>query len=345
MMSREIIPTLDISKFSDGTDKDSLAVAQNVKKACEEIGFLVIEGHGVAADILKKMEQKGRQFFDLPKEIKEKYREPEDVYFGYKSLNQTSLASSMLGKDAETDLREQYGSGRPDYEHLIGDYYECDAGRGYCYPVRWPEEISGFHQVWLSYYDEMRRLGEKIMRIFAVALELPVDYFDSMMDKHVSNLAVYNYPEQAVAPGEGQVRGGAHTDFGSLTIVNADWSAKGGLQVFTKEGEWMDVPAKPGMFAINIGDMMARWTNDRWVSTLHRVANPPAEDAKTSRRQSIVFFHTPNYDAVVECFPSCTDSDHPVKYPPITVGDHHLLKMGKMYESGEQRERKSEGVS
>ena len=127
------------------------------------------------------------------------------------------------------------------------------------------------------------------------------------------------------------MRGGAHTDYGSLTLVNADWSIPGGLQVYT-DNQWIDVQAKPGTFVVNIGDMMQRWTNDKWVSTLHRVANPPAESANTSRRLSLVYFHIPNPDVMVECVPRCKDAEQPAKYAPISIGDHHLMKMGKMKE-------------
>ncbi len=332
MPDRQTIPTIDLSKFTSGTDADSRALAAEVDRACQNIGFLVIEGHGVPDSVIQNISRCGRQFFDFPAEVKNRYQEADDIYFGYKGMKTSALAASLDDQDAKPDLREQFGSGRPDFENLTDDYFRNGLGKEFTYPVRWPEEVADFAKAWKDYYDEMARLGEKIMRVFAVALGMPVDYFDSKLDKHVSNLGVYNYPEQTEVPEEGQLRGGAHTDFGSLTIVHADWSAPGGLQVFTKKGEWMNVPAKPGTFAINIGDMMARWTNDKWVSTLHRVANPTNETAGSSRRQSIIFFHMPNYDAIVECIPSCVDSENPAKYPPISVGDHHLMKMGKMFD-------------
>jgi isopenicillin N synthase-like dioxygenase len=170
------------------------------------------------------------------------------------------------------------------------------------------------------------------MQIFAVALDLPIDFFEPMLSHHASNLALFNYPDQPTRPKRGQLRGGAHTDFGSLSIVHSDWTIPGGLQVQTKAGSWMDVAAPRDAFVINIGDMMARWTNDRWVSTLHRVANPETSSARSYRRQSVIFFHVPNQDALVECIPSCRDADNPPKYKPITVGEHHLMKMGKMFE-------------
>ncbi len=332
MSSEQLIPTLDISSFTGAADANSLAIAREVNRACEEIGFLVIEGHGVPGQIIQKLDACSRQFFDLPLETKQSYFASDDTYFGYKGMQHAALAYSLDIEDAKPDLREQFGSGRPDYPELTDDYYRKGMGLEFRCDIRWPQEVVDFQVAWADYYNAMADLSEKIMRIFAVALDMPLDYFDRMLDKHVSSLGVYNYPEQKDKPEEGQLRGGAHTDFGSLTIVHADWSAPGGLQVFTKNREWMGVPAKPGTFAINIGDMMERWTNDRWVSTLHRVANPPGNYAGNTRRQSIIFFHIPNYDAIVECIPSCADSENPAKYDPITVGNHHLMKMGKMFD-------------
>ena len=130
-----------------------------------------------------------------------------------------------------------------------------------------------------------------------------------------------NYPSQTATPADGQLRAGAHSDYGSLTILRAE-DRPGGLQVFTREGAWIDVPIVPDCFIVNIGDLMAQWTNDHWVSTLHRVANPPPERAGDSRRQSLVFFHNPNYDAPVECLPSCRSAERAAKYPPTTSGDY-----------------------
>jgi len=335
MQPDDLIPTVDISEFTTGTDRASLNVAGTVDDACRNIGFLIIEGHGVPDGIVENVTDKARWFFDLPESIKTRYQESDDIFFGYKTLKHASLAYSRGDKHARPDLREQFGTSRPDSGELKDPYFMSDKAGEFLFEVKWPREIDGFRKAWVDYYEEMVRLSAKIMRIFAVALDMPVDYFDTMTDRHVSNMAVYNYPEQKEKPEKGQLRGGAHTDFGSLTVVQADWEAPGGLQVFTKDDEWLDVPARPGTFVINIGDMMERWTNDRWVSTLHRVANPSDNVTAPNRRQSIIFFHVPNHDTVVECIPSCIDEQHPCQYPPITVGDHQLMKMGRMFSKDE----------
>jgi isopenicillin N synthase-like dioxygenase len=124
-----------------------------------------------------------------------------------------------------------------------------------------------------------------------------------------------------VPPQPWQLRAGAHSDYGSLTILKTE-DKPGGLQVYTKTGIWVDVPIVAGCFVVNLGDLMGRWTNDHWVSTLHRVVNPPMESASMSRRQSLFFFHNPNYDAVIECIPSCQGPGNPPKYPVTTSGEH-----------------------
>ena len=130
----------------------------------------------------------------------------------------------------------------------------------------------------------------------------------------ISRLRVRNYPAPQVPPQSGQLRAGAHSDYGSLTILKTE-DKPGGLQVYTKTGIWVDVPIVAGCFVVNLGDLMGRWTNNHWVSTLHRVVNPPMEAASMSRRQSLVFFHNPNYDAMIECIPSCQGPG----IPPVSV--------------------------
>jgi len=124
------------------------------------------------------------------------------------------------------------------------------------------------------------------------------------------------------------LRAGAHTDYGSLTIVKPD-GAEGGLQVRAKDGSWLDVPHVPDAFVVNLGDLMAEWTNDRWVSTLHRVVNPSRAAGAAARRLSMAFFHQPNYDAVIQCLPTCADADRPPRYRTTTSGEHVWMKINK----------------
>jgi isopenicillin N synthase-like dioxygenase len=163
------------------------------------------------------------------------------------------------------------------------------------------------------------------MRQFALALSLDEHWFDDKVDKHISTLQLSNYPDQKIPPQLGQLRASAHSDWGSLTILKTE-DRPGGLEVCTDDGAWRPVPFVPDTFIVNIGDLMARWTDDRWVSTLHRVVNPPEEKAHDSRRLSLVFFHQPNYDAVIrQIRPGAP------KYEPITSGDYLRMRIAQTF--------------
>ncbi len=171
----------------------------------------------------------------------------------------------------------------------------------------------------------MSGLSARLMRLFARALDLPETFFDSSIDRHISSVRLINYPDQPAAPLEGQLRAGAHSDYGSLTILKVE-NAPGGLQVQDRTGSWIDIDYVPGTLVVNIGDLMAQWTNDKWVSTVHRVVNPPRNRALGSRRISMVFFHQPNYDAEITCLESCRSAGNPPKYAATTSGAHWRSK-------------------
>jgi isopenicillin N synthase-like dioxygenase len=176
-----------------------------------------------------------------------------------------------------------------------------------------------------AYYRRANRLANDLMGLFALALDLPEDFFLDKLDKNMSALRIIRYPEQHEAPLPGQLRSGAHTDYGTLTILMSDRAA-GGLQAQHRDGYWVDIVPEPDSYVVNIGDVMQIWTNDRWVSTLHRVVNPPAEVATRARRHSVPFFHQPNYDALIETLPSCHGPGNPARYQPFTYGEHWMRK-------------------
>jgi isopenicillin N synthase-like dioxygenase len=167
----------------------------------------------------------------------------------------------------------------------------------------------------------MERLDLELMRLAALALGVDEHFFEAKLDKHITAMRLNFYPEQRTAPQPDQLRAGAHTDYGLLTILNGE-SAPGGLQVQTRDGSWIDVETAPDSFVVNIGDLMMRWSNDRWVSNPHRVVNPPAEIAARARRLSIAFFLHPNYDATIECIAPPGQA----KYPPIGSGAYRDFK-------------------
>jgi isopenicillin N synthase-like dioxygenase len=312
------VPTIDIAPYRDGRDKHG--VAREVARACRDIGFLVIGGHGVDASLIEATRRAGRAFFDLPLREKMRIARPSpDVTRGYIGLEAESVGRSRDPGATAGDLNESLMIGPVDLPDP-GYAFAPSAGRHFA-PNLWPDYPPELRPAWSDYYRAMAALAATLMRIFAVALDLDEGFFDAKIDRHISRLRVRNYPAPVQLPIPGQLRAGAHSDYGSLTILSTEDRA-GGLQVVNAAGEWVDVPIIEGTFVINIGDLMARWTNDAWVSTLHRVVNPPDGAGADSRRQSLVFFHNPNYDASVACIPSCLSPGASPKYQPTTSGEH-----------------------
>jgi isopenicillin N synthase-like dioxygenase len=264
----------------------------------------------------ERMRAVSRAFFDLPLAEKARVARPaKDVARGYIALDEESLARSRDPGAYGSDLNESLMIGPVDRPPAA--YADALAAGRHFAPNLWPERPAELRDIWTAYYRTMGSLAASLMRTFALALGLPEGFFDTKIDKHISRLRVRNYPAQSVAPAPGQIRAGAHSDYGSLTILATE-DKPGGLQVCNAAGEWVDVPIVDDCLIVNIGDLLARWTNDTWVSTLHRVVNPPAGAGAESRRQSLVFFHNPNYDAVIESLVP----DTPAKYPRTTSGEH-----------------------
>ena len=315
------VPTIDIAPYLDGSDRQE--VARQVAAACENTGFLLIRGHGVPERTILDVTRAAERFFALPIATKAALASSDpDVYRGYLRLAGSSLAQSR-GDAAPPDLREGFSINRV-RDNDDPSFLTPAAGKLFA-PNIWPDDADAphFRQAMERYYLAIESLSASLMRIFALALHLPEEFFDDKVDKHVSNLVTYHYPPLTQAPLRGQLRGSAHTDFGSLTLVHGHPSAEG-LQVWNGS-DWSDVPTAPGTFVVNIGDLMAQWTNDRWVSTLHRVVVPP-RSAWDAARYSIVFFHQPNHDTVIESL----DGSASPRHAPVTSGDHLRRKLSAM---------------
>ena len=173
----------------------------------------------------------------------------------------------------------------------------------------------------------MSDLGARLMSLFARGLGLVPEFFADKIDHQPNALRAINYPERDEAPLPGQLRAGAHTDYGTLTILRQD--AVGGLEVLDAGGNWAGVESVPGAFVINIGDLMARWTNDQWRSTLHRVVDPPGAAASQARRQSMPYFQNANWSAEITCLPTCLAAGETAKYEPVLAGPHLMAKFRK----------------
>lgn len=320
------VPIIDLTPARTGGPGGRRAVAAEIGAACESLGFLVVTGHGVPAATIDALIASSVAFFEQPLERKLDWLPPSPYVFrGYFPIRTSALAGSL---DVETppDLCEVYAANRFD-DPADAEASGLRPGReGFFAPNIWPD-VPGFRDAWTAYYAAMETLSTDLMRLMAIALDLDELWFDDKIAHHISNLVANYYPPQPEPPAPGQLRRGAHTDYGSLTVLYQD-DRPGGLQVQLADGAWADVPHIPGSFVINLGDLMAAWTNDRWRSTMHRVVNPP-RDAAGSARVSIPFFHQPDYDAEIVCIPTCTTPDDPPRYAPVASGDWVLAKLTK----------------
>jgi len=319
------VPVIDIAPALSGAGAARAMVAREIGRACESIGFLMITGHGVPRHLIDDADGLSREFFDLPLDEKRNV-EIGIGKRGYRQVGSGYLAGS-LGVETPPDLKEQFVIGteaRPE-----DPYYARPEAAPYFQPNLWPERPAALRGVWSAYFAAAAELSAQLMRLFALALDLPETFFDDKIDRHITQLIALNYPAQPAPPLPGQLRAGAHTDFGSLTLLTTD-GAPGGLQVMMQDGAWHDIVPVEGAFIVNLGDLMAQWTNDRWRSTLHRVVNPPAEVAGTARRHTMAFFHQPNFDARIECLPTCLAPGERPKYQPVTSGEHRAYKLSKI---------------
>jgi isopenicillin N synthase-like dioxygenase len=317
-----VIPVVDLTG-------DRAAVARQIDTACRRVGFFQIVGHGLDPGVEQRAWNAAHEFFALALDDKLAVRIPPGDAYGYGPFQVERLAAS-LGEATPPDLKETFS---------IGPFEQPPAGlddptAAFVYsPNRWPAALPAMEAAMHAHYVASAELVARVMSLMATGLGLADDWFEPYIDHHTSALRALHYPDlagQAVAPG--QLRAGAHSDYGTLTLLRQD-DAPGGLQLRGTDGEWHDVVPVAGAYVVNVGDALARWTNDRWRSTLHRVVVPPADAGRDCERFSMAFFHNANWDAVIECVPTCASPDEPARYAPVTAG-RHLMDKFRSTQSG-----------
>ena len=283
-------PRFNLEHFENSSGIERKKQSEALDKICIETGFLIIEGHGVPKQVINEQWDIVSKFFSSPLDIKREVRVPYSGYpYGWIGPDQEALAASK-GEETPPDLKESFNGGPLTIPKNIKD----PAAYEFCYqPSLWPQ-IDGFREIWESYYSEMESLAKRIMVAFAEALVLESSYFDSFINNPISALRALYYPETKDIIIDKQQRAGAHTDYGSLTILLPQTGTTG-LQI-KKKNTWIDVPAPQDCFVINIGDLMELWTAGRWVSTLHRVVAKPNQ----SSRKSLAYFHQPDWEAIIK---------------------------------------------
>jgi isopenicillin N synthase-like dioxygenase len=311
-----LVPTIDLRRPAD-----DVAAALDVA-ACE-VGFFQVVGHGVDPAVADAAWTSAGEFFDLPLDDKLAARIPDGDAYGYAPFLGERLAASR-GDVTPPDLKETFSVGPFDAppSEVVGD-----PAAAFTYsPNLWPAALPGMPAIWEAYYRAMAELAARLLTLMGRALGLPDDHFEPLIDRHTSALRALRYPDLGgAAPEPRQLRAGAHSDYGTLTLLRQD-DAPGGLEVRGADGGWHPVPATEGALVVNVGDALERWSNERWSSTLHRVVVPPAAAGRDCTRRSLAFFHNANWDAVIECLPACSTPDHPPRYEPITAGRHLMDK-------------------
>lgn len=282
-----MIPVLDL-----GTVRPA-----QIDAALREAGFFAISGHGVAPAVVDAAFDAGHRFFALGEADKKRWHiDGWPLKRGFDPVGWQSLDPGN-----PPDVKESFYLG----VEAIG-------------PNQWPDEtlVPGFRAAMTAYSAAMDGLAVRLMGLFEAALGLPAGHFDSFMRHPTCTTRLLHYPPQPAVAAPGQIGCGAHTDWGALTLLAQDDA--GGLQVQRVDGSWIDITPLPGAFVVNVGDMMPRWTNDRWRSTMHRVINK-----RSGRdRWSIAYFFDLDAEASITPLPVCVSESNPARYGPITAGEH-----------------------
>jgi isopenicillin N synthase-like dioxygenase len=322
------VEPIDLRPFRDGSDADRRRVAEQFDHAARSSGFLSITGHGVDAELCAQMLDVTAQYFDLPAAEKmAHFVQDRAANRGYAPEGSEALAYSLGEADLPTDLFEAFNCGLELTDEQLADPYFA-AKRDTLFAANvWPSAPATFRETWLTYMHAVDGVANEVMSAAAVALGMPADHFVPYLDKGPTVIRANNYQRRPGAgdPLPNQMRMGAHTDYGSITVLLAD--PVPGLQICDDAGRWHDVVPAPGSFTVNVGDLLAEWSNDRWRSTLHRVVPPPPGADGPVRRRSVAWFQQPNWDAVIECLPTCSDETNPPRYAPVTSGDHLMAKL------------------
>jgi len=311
-VSAASLPVIDISGLTSASAAERQKVGAALHVACVDKGFFYIKNHGVQETLVDDVFSEAAAFFALPAEQKaEVDKAKSKVNRGYEPLQ-----GQTLEPGTPPDLKEGYYIGpdhAPDDPRVVAGMFNHG-------PNQWPAQRPNFRPVMQAYLGVMLDLSARMMGGIALSLDLPEDHFAGFCADAMATVRLLHYPPQPARALAGQKGAGAHTDFGGLTLLRQD--DVGGLQVWDQSSDgWIHADPISGTYVVNLGDMIARWTNDRYRSTVHRVVN-----ASGRERYSIPFFYTGNYAHTVECIPTCLQPGETPKYPPTTV-DAHMREM------------------
>ena len=320
-MSDEI-PLIDLAPLRDGVD-GARRVAGALNRALEDVGFLVIVNHDVPADLIARTFAEAERFHAQPMEVKHALRMNAHNN-GYMAEGRYNVRTSRVSeKSVKPDANEAFFLKR---ERRADDPLVA-TDRRFAGPNVWPDDLPGFRETALEYCDAVDAMAQRLMPALALSLDLEPGYFDNAFRESQFSFRLSHYPP--VTREEGLYGIAPHTDVNFMTFLPQ--SGVPGLQIATKPGAWRDVPHVPDSFVVNTGDTLHRWSNGRYLSTPHR-ALPPVD----KHRYAIPFFLGPHLDTLIDCLPSCTDTDNPPKYKPITYSDYMTWWYDANYNAADQ---------
>ncbi|MEH2460373.1 isopenicillin N synthase family dioxygenase [Nostoc sp.] len=301
------IPVINFSLFTESNAKNRQTVVKQIYQACHEIGFIYLQNHGMPPDLIKQVMTKSKDFFNLTLELKQR------LAWSHRFSNQgyIGLERERLDPNNPGDLKEAFNVGRKDAENFSVSL------------VNFPAKDSSIS----TFYQACTELANTILQAFALALQLPEDFFATRHSEQNHTLRLLHYPPVQQLSQLGQIRAGEHSDYGSITLLFQD--TIGGLEIQTADGKWIAAPVIPDSVIVNTGDLMQRWTNHVFCSTKHRVILPSDERVKQSR-YSVAFFCHPNDDTEIACLENC-QKQYPPIYAPILAGEYLLSRLQATY--------------
>jgi len=322
------IPLIDFSGVREGDAAALVRVGHEIREACTTIGFFYIVNHGVPQDVIDAAEASARKFFAFPVETKRRA-----------AVNQRHRGFNSLG-DAT-----MYQAKRPDYKEFysIGlelpeDDPDVLAGQALRGPNNWPDFMPELRPALYGYYEAIGECASHLLRAVASSLDIDEHFFASRYTKRMQRTQMVYYPPQPRQSDEDQFGVAPHTDYGCITLLWQD--QVGGLQVREIANDtWIDAPPIPGSFVVNVGDLLARWTNDRFRSTLHRVIN-----ASGQQRYSIATFYDPTYGAIVDPAELGTPASE-VRDAPVAAGDYILGRINDSMGYRKKRAAEQQGTA
>jgi isopenicillin N synthase-like dioxygenase len=305
--SADEVPVLDLTPLREGGDLTLLA--QQLRHACVTTGFFYVARHGIAETAIEGVFAATKRYFDLPMEQRLPHRMDDKYRRGFmpQGINQHPGFAP--------DIKESYEIG-VDLPLTDPDVIADLPLHG---PNRWPTECPWLREASEAYFAETDALGRRLLKAFAVSLDIPQDYFLKFCTKPMVQMRLFHYPPQAPLSDDKAFGVAPHTDYGMITMLLQD--PIGGLELKKRDGEWVSAPCVPGTLVINIGDLFQRWTNDVYTSNQHRVVNRTGKE-----RYSIPTFFNLDYNSMVSCLSTCQSADKPAKYPSIKSGDYLLSR-------------------